>query len=130
VEALWCSTPHRATVVALRQSRAPLTRVKREVPEHKLEGLLDRGLEPMLTGVVHPCSANALAGAVEAAEAKLIVPVLFGRSSRRCGGSGISNSRWPRLGARIIAGSRKKPRHPPTTMLPRIGQRVRQWLLP
>ena len=44
-------------VVALRQSRAPLTRVKREVPEHKLEGLLDRGLEPMLTGVVHPCSA-------------------------------------------------------------------------
>ena len=127
MEALWCSTPHRATsssvVVALRQSRAPLTRVKREVPEHKLEGLLDRcrGLEPMLTGVVHPCSANALAGAVEAAEAKLIVPVLFGRSSRRCGGSGISNSRWPRLGARIIAGSRKKPRHPPTTMLPRIG---------
>ena len=59
---------------------APLTRVKREVPEHKLEGLLDRcrGLEPMLTGVVHPCSADALAGAVEAAEAKLIVPVLFG----------------------------------------------------
>ena len=32
----------------------------------------------MLTGVVHPCSADALAGAVEAAEAGLILPVLFG----------------------------------------------------
>jgi phosphotransacetylase len=32
----------------------------------------------MLTGVVHPCSADALAGAVEAAAARLIVPVLFG----------------------------------------------------
>src|SRR5580704_11074234 len=32
----------------------------------------------MLTGVVHPCGADALAGAVEAAEAELILPVLFG----------------------------------------------------
>ena len=32
----------------------------------------------MLTGVVHPCSADALAGAVEAAEAGLILPVLYG----------------------------------------------------
>jgi phosphotransacetylase len=32
----------------------------------------------MLTGVVHPCSAEALAGAVEGAEAGLILPVLFG----------------------------------------------------
>ena len=36
------------------------------------------GLKPMLTGVVHPCSADALAGAVEAAAAGLILPVLFG----------------------------------------------------
>ncbi len=59
---------------------APTTRIRRDVPEHRLEGLLERarGLKPMLTGVVHPCSAEALAGAVEAAEAKLIVPVLFG----------------------------------------------------
>jgi phosphotransacetylase/acyl dehydratase len=59
---------------------APVARVQQEVPEHQLEGLLDRchGIEPMLTGVVHPCSADALAGAVEAARAKLIVPVLFG----------------------------------------------------
>jgi phosphotransacetylase len=59
---------------------APTTRQQREVPEHRLDGLLERcrGLRPMLTGVVHPCSAEALAGAVEAAEAGLIVPVLFG----------------------------------------------------
>jgi phosphotransacetylase len=59
---------------------APSTRVRRDVPEHRLEGLLERchGLNPTLTGVVHPCSADALAGAVESAEARLIVPVLFG----------------------------------------------------
>jgi phosphotransacetylase len=32
----------------------------------------------MLTGVVHPCSADALTGAADAAAAGLIVPVLFG----------------------------------------------------
>jgi phosphotransacetylase len=59
---------------------APTTRQRRELPEHRLEGLLERchGLKPMLTGVVHPCSAEALSGAVEAAAAGLIVPVLFG----------------------------------------------------
>jgi hypothetical protein len=48
--------------------------------EYRLEGLLDRchGLEPMVTGVVHPCSEDALAVAAEAAQAELIVPVLFG----------------------------------------------------
>ena len=59
---------------------APATRIRRDVPEHRLDGLLQRchGLKPMLTGVVHPCSPEALAGAVEAAEAGLIVPVLYG----------------------------------------------------
>jgi len=40
------------------------------VPEHRLEGLLERcrELKPMLTGVVHPCSAASLTGAMEAAE--------------------------------------------------------------
>ena len=58
---------------------APTARLRREVPEHRLEGLMERcrGLKPMLTGVVHPCSAESLAGALEAAEAGLIVPVLF-----------------------------------------------------
>ena len=59
---------------------APSMRQRHEVPEHRLEALLERcrGLKPMLTGVVHPCSTEALAGAVEAAEAGLILPVLFG----------------------------------------------------
>ena len=57
----------------------PATAVQRSVPEHRLQGLLERcrGLKPMLTGVVHPCSADALTGAVEAAAAGLIEPVLF-----------------------------------------------------
>jgi phosphate acetyltransferase/phosphate butyryltransferase len=35
-------------------------------------------LAPVRTGVVWPCSADALRGALEAAEAGLIVPVLYG----------------------------------------------------
>lgn len=59
---------------------APTTRQQRLVPEHRLEGLVERckDMKPMLTGVVHPCNADALTGAVESAEAGLIVPVLFG----------------------------------------------------
>ncbi len=55
-------------------------RVEQQQPEHRLDGLLTRcaGLPPTLTGVVHPLSADALAGAAEAAAAGLIVPVLFG----------------------------------------------------
>jgi phosphate acetyltransferase len=51
-----------------------------EIAPHRLAGLLDRcaALKPMRTGVVHPCSATAIAGALEAAEAGLIEPVLFG----------------------------------------------------
>jgi phosphotransacetylase len=65
---------------ALLEVVAPTTRRQRDLPEHRLEGLLERGrgLKPMLTGVVHPCSAESLSGAIEAAEAGLIVPVLFG----------------------------------------------------
>lgn len=59
---------------------APTVRQSREVTEHRLEGLIDRctDLPPMLTGVVYPCSADALGGAVAAAAANLIVPVLYG----------------------------------------------------
>ena len=59
---------------------APTTRQQRQVAEHRLEGLVERcrGFNPMVTGVVYPCSVDALAGAVEAAEAGLILPVLFG----------------------------------------------------
>ena len=76
-----CTDPAGQVVAtAILEVLAPTTRQQRQVAEHRLEGLIERcqGLKPMLTGVVHPCSADALAGAVEAAEAGLIVPVLFG----------------------------------------------------
>ena len=46
----------------------------------KYEKLLERcgGLEPVPTAVAHPCEATALAGAVEAAQRGLIVPILVG----------------------------------------------------
>lgn len=46
----------------------------------KYERLLERclGLEPVPTAVAYPCEASALRGAVEAAEKKLIAPILVG----------------------------------------------------
>jgi phosphate acetyltransferase/phosphate butyryltransferase len=76
-----CTGPAGQVVAtAILEVLAPTTRQQRQVAEHRLEGLVERckDLKPMLTGVVHPCNADALAGAVEAAEAGLIVPVLFG----------------------------------------------------
>jgi phosphotransacetylase/acyl dehydratase len=40
------------------------------------------GLEPMSTAVVHPCSEDALVGAIEAAERDLIEPVLVGPEAK------------------------------------------------
>lgn len=59
---------------------APTTRQQLEVAPHRLDALIERcrDLKPLLTAVVHPCSADALAGAVEAAEAGLILPVFYG----------------------------------------------------
>ena len=76
-----CTDPAGQVVAtAILEVLAPTTRQQRQLAEHRLEGLIERcqGLKPMLTGVVHPCSADALAGAVEPAEAGLIVPLLFG----------------------------------------------------
>ncbi len=76
-----CTDPAGHVVAtAILEVLAPTTRQQRHVAEHRLEGLVERcrDLRPMLTGVVHPCSADALAGAVEAAAAGLILPVLFG----------------------------------------------------
>ena len=39
---------------------------------------LTRGLAPIRTAVVHPVDENALLGAIEAAEADLIIPILIG----------------------------------------------------
>jgi len=46
----------------------------------KYERLLERckGLAPVPTAVAHPCEASALTGAVEAAQAGLITPILVG----------------------------------------------------
>jgi phosphotransacetylase len=46
----------------------------------KYEQLLERcrGLEPIATAVAHPCERTALSGAIEAAAAGLIAPVLVG----------------------------------------------------
>jgi len=46
---------------AIEEVLAPTTRQRHQVAEHRLEGLVERcqGLKPMLTGVVHPCSADA-----------------------------------------------------------------------
>ena len=76
-----CADPAGQVVAtAILEVLAPTARQQRQVAEHRLEGLVERckGLKPMLTGVVHPCSADALAGAVQAAEAGLILPVLYG----------------------------------------------------
>ncbi|MFY9993002.1 MAG: hotdog domain-containing protein, partial [Rhodoplanes sp.] len=52
---------------------APKTKLRKEYAGHRLEELVDRcrGLPPMPTAVVHPCSADALMGAVEAVHHKL-----------------------------------------------------------
>lgn len=69
---------------------APTTKVKRPratLPEvylhehgawyqHLIE--LTKGLTPIRTAVVHPVDENALLGAIEAAQANLIIPILFG----------------------------------------------------
>jgi len=76
-----CTDPAGQVIAtAILEVLAPTTRQQIRVAEHRLEGLIERcrDLKPMLTGVVHPCSADALAGAVEAAEAGLILPVLYG----------------------------------------------------
>ena len=52
-----------------------------EVREHaKYERLVaaTRGLQPLPTAVAHPCDATSLRGALEAAEAHMIAPVLVG----------------------------------------------------
>ena len=50
----------------------------------KYENLLKRcsGLSPVLTAVAHPCEKTALAGALEAGQKKLIVPILVGPAAK------------------------------------------------
>lgn len=50
----------------------------------KYERLLERckSLAPIPTAVAHPCEASALSGAVEAAEKRIIVPILVGPADK------------------------------------------------
>ena len=50
----------------------------------KYEALLERcrNLEPVPTAVAYPCEASALTGAVEAAQSKLIAPILVGPAAK------------------------------------------------
>lgn len=69
-----------AVATAVLEVQAPTERRRREVAEHRLDALIDRctSLAPPPTGVVHPCDATSLSGALEAARAGLIEPVLYG----------------------------------------------------
>ncbi len=73
--------------------RAPKEKVRRprvELPDvqlsrhERLRTLLARtaGGEPMLTAVAHPCDANAIGAAVEAARVGLITPILVGPKAK------------------------------------------------
>ena len=73
---------------------APTEKVKRprvllpEVHLHEHGALyrhlidLTKGLPPMRTAVVHPVDSNALLGAIEAARANLIIPILVGPADK------------------------------------------------
>lgn len=65
---------------AILEVEAPTSKLRNIGSSYLLDGLIEqcRGLKPILAGVVYPCSAEALNGAAEAAEAGLIIPVLFG----------------------------------------------------
>ncbi|MBU3887869.1 hypothetical protein [Methylosinus sp. KRF6] len=65
---------------------APAVAVRVEAPDHRLDELLERcrGLEPVRTAVVHPLSADALEGALDAAAAGLVAPILFGPEAEIC----------------------------------------------
>ena len=59
-----------------------------QLREHdKYERLLaaTRGLEPLVTAVAHPCDESSLRGALDAADARLIVPILVGPKDRIAG---------------------------------------------
>jgi phosphotransacetylase/acyl dehydratase len=64
--------------------RVPLPEIDPRQKGRRYERLIEmtRGLSPIRTAVVHPVDTPSLLGAVEAARAKLIVPILVGPESR------------------------------------------------
>jgi phosphate acetyltransferase/phosphate butyryltransferase len=68
----------------IRRPRVVLPEVHVHDPGALFAQLVDlvKGLEPIRTAVVHPVDGNSLVGAVDAAQAGLIVPVLVGPEAR------------------------------------------------
>lgn len=64
----------------IKRSRIELPDVKLEERGAKFRRLIDMAetLEPVVTAIVHPVDANSLGGAVTAAQAHIITPVLIG----------------------------------------------------
>ncbi len=71
-------------VVAPAQKMSRAEPARRHEPGSRHRRLIDatRGLEPLRTAVVHPVDRNSLLGAVDAARARLIVPVLVGPEAK------------------------------------------------
>ena len=80
-------------ITGIAEVRAPTEKIRRlrtELPEVQLrhhEGyhhLIERcrTLDPIRVAVVHPCDAPSLAGAIDAAEAGLITPILIGPETK------------------------------------------------
>jgi phosphate acetyltransferase/phosphate butyryltransferase len=68
----------------IKRPRVPLPEIHLHDPGALYRQMIDlaHGLEPLRTAVVHPVDGNSLAGAIDAARAGLIVPVLVGPEAR------------------------------------------------
>ena len=68
----------------VRRPRAVLPEIHVHDPGARYRQLLEltRGLEPIRTAVVHPVDGSSLRGALEAAQAGLVIPVLIGPEAR------------------------------------------------
>ena len=68
-------------------TKAAVPPVSTEPRQDAYEGLLRRcwELEPVPTAVAFPCEQTALTGVIEAAEARLIAPILVGPRQKICG---------------------------------------------
>ena len=89
-----CTNQHGEEVIAGEaEVEAPVEKIRRPrvmLPDIRLAGhagykkLIEQtsGGDPVLTAVIHPCSAAAVTAAVEASEAGLITPILIGPEAR------------------------------------------------
>ncbi len=67
--------------------KATVSRLRDHEKHDKYERLLaaTRDLAPLVTAVAHPCDESSLRGALDAADARLIVPILVGPKDRIAG---------------------------------------------